>query len=145
MVNKFIVDSVMAFWGAPDPQPNHATWACRAANAIALDLRAENERRRSNGEQILHLRIGLHSGPATVGNIGTPGRMNYTPVGDTVNVSPRLEQLCKWVYKIDDEVNIIVSDVTRERAGSEFSTDPAGTYGLTGRSEKIAVFRLLQG
>ena len=144
-VDKFIGDSVMAFWGAPDAQPDHAARACRAANAIAVDLRAENERRRRSGEPILHLRIGLHSGPATVGNIGAPGRMNYTAVGDTVNVSQRLEQLCKRLYKVEDEVNIIVSDVTRERAGPKFATEPAGKYGLTDRSEEIAVFRLLQG
>ena len=144
-VDKFIGDSVMAFWGAPDAQPDHAARACRAAKAIAVDLRAENERRRRSGEPILHLRIGLHSGPATVGNIGAPGRMNYTAVGDTVNVSQRLEQLCKRLYKVEDEVNIIVSDVTRERAGPKFATEPAGKYSLTGRSEEIAVFRLLQG
>ena len=144
-VDKFIGDSVMAFWGAPDPQPDHAARACRAAKAIALDLRAENKRRRRIGEPILRLRIGLHTGPATVGNIGAPGRMNYTAVGDTVNVSQRLEQLCKRIYEGEDEVDILVSNATRERAGSEILTEPAGQYGLTGRSEEIAVYKLLLG
>ena len=142
-VDKFIGDAVMAFWGAPDPQPDHAARACRAARAIAADLRAENERRRRNSEPTIHLRIGLHSGPATVGNIGAPGRMNYTAVGDTVNVSQRLEQLCKQIYEVGDEVNILISDVTRARAGPEFPTEPAGQYALTGRSEEITVFKLL--
>ncbi len=143
-VDKFIGDAVMAFWGAPEPQEDHAARACRAARAIAVDLRADNEKRRRNGEPTVHLRIGLHSGPATVGNIGAPGRMNYTAVGDTVNVSQRLEQLSKRLYEKGDEVNILISDVTHDRAGPAFPTEPAGQFELPGRSEKITVFRLLE-
>ena len=85
-VDKFIGDSVMAFWGAPDALPDAPERACRAALAIAEGIRAENHRRRAAGEAALGIRIGIHSGSATVGNIGSPGRINYTIIGDAVNV-----------------------------------------------------------
>ena len=94
-VDKFIGDGVMAFWGAPEAQPDHAERAARAALAIAQALRIDNEARRAAGEVPVRLRLGLHTGPVTVGNIGAPGRMNYTIIGDTVNAAQRVEALGK--------------------------------------------------
>lgn len=115
-IDKYIGDSVMAFWGAPDRQSDHAERGCRAALAIAGALRADNARRARKGRAPIRLRIGLHSGPAIVGNIGAPGRINYTLVGDTVNVAQRLEQLGKR-YAQGEEVVIIASRAVVERAG----------------------------
>jgi adenylate cyclase len=94
-IDKYIGDSVMAFWGAPAQDPQHAQHAARAALAVAATLAADNKRRARKGLAPVRLRIGLHSGPAIVGNVGAPGRVNYTLIGDTVNAAQRLEQLGK--------------------------------------------------
>jgi class 3 adenylate cyclase len=131
-IDKYIGDSIMAFWGAPDRQSDHALRGYRAALAIAKALAAENQRRRSKHRPPVRLRIGLHSGPAIVGNIGAPGRINYTLVGDTVNVAQRLEQLGKR-YADEKAVVIIASRAHLEAAGMMQSGRPLGTQELTGR------------
>jgi adenylate cyclase len=83
-IDKFIGDSVMAFWGAPQEQPDHARRAARAVIAMAERVRARNVTREAAGIPPIHMRIGVHSGEAVVGNIGSPGRVNYTIVGDSV-------------------------------------------------------------
>ena len=127
--------------GAPDHQPDHAERATRAARAIAVD--AENDARRTAGEPPVCLRIGLHSGPVTVGNIGAPGRINYTIIGDTVNIAQRLEQLGKETEAAAGAVTVLVSAATAERLGPEFSCDALGGHRLRGRNATIEVFRLL--
>lgn len=105
-VDKYMGDSIMAFWGAPLDQPDHAARACRAARNIARRVSIENVRRRAAGEAPLGLRIGIHSGAAIVGNIGAPSRVNYTMIGDTVNIAQRLEGLGKEVSP-DTEVAVL--------------------------------------
>ena len=144
-VDKFIGDSIMAFWGAPDDQPDHAERAARSARAIAFAVEAENATRRAAGEPPVRLRVGLHSGPVTVGNIGAPGRINYTIIGDTVNIGQRLEQLGKQVVAEsadDGAVTVLASAATAERLGPEFARDALGGHRLRGRDETIEVFRL---
>lgn len=94
-IDKYIGDSVMAFWGAPVADPDHALHAVRAVLAIAETLAADNKRRAKKGFRPVRIRVGLHCGPAIVGNVGAPGRVNYTLIGDTVNAAQRLEQLGK--------------------------------------------------
>ena len=141
-VDKFIGDSVMAFWGAPDAQPDAAERACRAALAIADGIRAENVRRRLKSEVPLGVRIGIHTGSATVGNIGSPGRINYTIIGDTVNVGARLEQLGKTLSPEGSEVTILVSGETAAGLGSSFAPKLAGRHPVKGRAGEIDVFSL---
>ncbi len=141
-VDKFIGDSVMAFWGAPDAQPDAAERACRAALAIADGIRAENARRRSEGEAPLGIRIGVHTGIATVGNIGSPGRINYTIIGDTVNVGQRLEQLGKTLFAEGSEAAILISGATAAGLGPDFDPKPAGNHHVKGRTGEVEVFRL---
>ena len=141
-VDKFIGDSVMAFWGAPDAQPDAAERACRAALAIAEGIRAENARRRSTGEAPLGIRIGIHSGSATVGNIGSPGRINYTIIGDAVNVGQRLEQLGKTLYPEGSETAVLVSGETAAGLGPDFAPKPAGRHSVKGRAGEVDVFTL---
>jgi len=145
-IDKYIGDSVMAFWGAPEDQPDHAARACRAALQIGRALREDNQRRRAAGEEPLRLRIGIHSGTAVVGNIGAPGRVNYTLVGDTVNVAQRLEGLAKEVgAEPDADAAILVSDETRAALTAEFELGAVGSHQLRGHSEEIAVYRLIAG
>ena len=109
-IDKYIGDSVMAFWGAPDEQADHAERACAAALAIARTLAADNAERRADGLEPVRLRIGISTGRVLVGNIGAPGRVNYTLVGDVVNLAQRLEQLGKEVEDAGDVVVLITEN-----------------------------------
>ena len=139
-IDKYIGDSVMAFWGAPDRQPDHALRGCRAALAIAQAVQADNARRAKKGRAPIRLRIGLHSGPAIVGNIGAPGRINYTLVGDTVNLAQRLEQLGKR-HAPGAEVVIIASRAVLESAGMLEKARALGAQDVSGGGP-IEVFEL---
>jgi class 3 adenylate cyclase len=142
-VDKFIGDSVMAFWGAPEIQPDHADRACRAALAISESIQADNHRRQTEGKPPIQIRIGIHSGPVVVGNIGAPGRMNYTIVGDTVNVAQRLEQLGKQILEKDSQVGLLLSGATAAQLQTDIPREPAGSFRVAGRQEQVEVFRLL--
>jgi adenylate cyclase len=100
MIDKYIGDSVMAFWNAPELDPDHITHACRAALQAAAASRALAEKWRTRGRTGFRTRIGLHTGPAVVGNVGARERMNYTLVGQVANQASRLEGLNK-VYGTD--------------------------------------------
>jgi class 3 adenylate cyclase len=142
-VDKYIGDSVMAFWGAPAAQPDHAPRACRAAKAIAATLHEDNERRGAKGLRPVRLRIGIHTGPAVVGNVGAPGRINYTLIGDTVNIAQRLEQLGKEIDTGADDVIVLLSGETAAGLDGGFALQPLGEQELRGRSESLTVFKLL--
>ncbi|MBL6598949.1 MAG: adenylate/guanylate cyclase domain-containing protein [Alphaproteobacteria bacterium] len=140
-VDKYIGDSMMAFWGAPDDQADHAARGCEAILGIADAVRADNAARAARGQQPFKIRIGLHTGPVIAGNIGAPGRVNYTVVGDTVNVANRLEQLGKDIAPDDDVVLLVSRDVV-ERAGAAFSFEEIGAFDIRGRESSLDVFRL---
>jgi class 3 adenylate cyclase len=142
-IDKFMGDSVMAFWGAPDRQADSAERACRAARAIADAIHNDNEQRKAASEPVVGIRIGIHTGTATVGNIGAPGRLNYTIIGDTVNIGQRLEQLGKEIYPAGTEVSILVSGDTAGKLESDFKAVSAGHHKLKGRIGEVDVFKLL--
>ena len=141
-IDKFIGDSVMAFWGAPQKQPDHARRAARAVIAMAERVRARNVTREAAGLPPIHVRIGVHSGEAVVGNIGSPGRVNYTIVGDSVNIGARLEQLCKVVAPGADVVALI-SGATAAALDKSFTYTSAGDHTLRGRGVETEAFRLI--
>jgi class 3 adenylate cyclase len=137
MVDKFIGDAVMALWNAIDDQPDHATRAARAALAIAVAIREDNR-----GHEVpVRVRIGLHSGPVVVGNIGTATRMNYTVVGDTVNVAQRLEVLAKEL-RPDAEVAILLSATTAAALPQGLAVTSLGWHQLRGRDDPTEIFAL---
>ena len=88
------------------------------------------------------MRIGVHSGEAVVGNIGSPGRVNYTIVGDSVNIGARLEQLCKIVSPGAD-VAALISGATAAALDSSFSYTSVGGHTLRGRGVETEAFRLI--
>ncbi len=144
IVDKFIGDSAMAFWGGIESDQDHAVHACRAAVRIMEAIEADNARRRAEGLQPIHLCIGVHSGSAMVGNIGSAGRLNYTVIGDTVNTAERLEVLGRDVRRPDsDAVCLISGDTAMRVEGEAFTVSPVGRKVLHGRHDETDVYRLV--
>jgi class 3 adenylate cyclase len=141
-IDKYIGDSVMAFWGAPVVQGDHVERAARAAIEIGHRLNADNTRRKRKGLNPVRVRIGIHAGLALAGNIGAPGRINYTLVGETVNVAQRLEQFCKEIDDGRSDVIIAISSAVADRLPVEIPTHPLGKHAVVERGEPMLVFRL---
>mgnify|MGYP003667159867 CR=1 FL=1 len=141
-VDKFIGDAVMAFWGAPEIQEDHAARACRAAKAIKEAIVSDNKKRREEDLTEVHMRIGIHTGPLVVGNIGSAGRLNYTVVGDTVNTAQRMEQHGKTLSPDQtEEVFILMTDATY-KAAPDINATKIGDYQLKGRRDPVTIYQL---
>jgi class 3 adenylate cyclase len=139
-VDKFLGDGMMAFWGAPVRQQDHARRAVDTAFRIRQRLREDSGS--GGGPPRLRLRVGVHTGLALVGNIGSSDRLNYTLVGDTVNIAQRLEQLGKEVAP-DEDVVVLLSAGTAAKAGvPPEDLVPLGPRHLRGRDETVDVVRL---
>jgi adenylate cyclase len=136
-VDKFIGDAIMAIWNAPADDPDHAANACAAALAFqrANDrLNAEFER---EGWPAYRTRLGLHSGEAVVGNIGSEDRMNYTVLGATVNLAARLEGLNK-----NYGTSILVSAALKHRVGRRFRFRSVDRISPKGFAEAFEIYEL---
>jgi len=147
VIDKYIGDSVMAVWGGLSKMENHADHAVKAALEIARVIVEDNAIRRAAGHEPIRMRIGLHSGPVVVGNIGAPGRVNFTVVGDTVNIAQRFEQLGKEFMSPADEVVLLVSGNTltsvRDRAALGIKVPPPELRHVKGHDEPVEVYRLV--
>ncbi|MBL8689187.1 MAG: adenylate/guanylate cyclase domain-containing protein [Rhodospirillaceae bacterium] len=142
IVDKYIGDSVMAFWGAPAIEPDHAARAIRAARAIAAAVASDNRRRVADGLPAIRVAVGLHTGPAVVGNVGPAGRVNYTIVGDTVNSATRILSEAKDVEDSADVVVLASSETIRAAGREARDCRSLGTRQLRGRMEAIELFRV---
>ncbi len=137
-VDKFIGDAVMGIWGAPISDPEHAIKAVRAARATVERIEAEWRTTTARGEPGFTVKIGVNSGPAVVGNVGTEKRMNYTAVGETVNISSRLESLPK-----DYGCSVVVGENTARLAAGAFVFLELDLIRVKGKQQPIAVFEPL--
>ena len=141
LINKFIGDAVMAVFGAPIVLENHAHSATRAALAMRHARQELNREFRDEGLPELAAGIGLHSGPVLAGNIGSQSRMEYTVIGDTVNLASRLEGLCKEL-----ELDLLISQATQRalQSGFDFERSPKsqGMMDIKGRADPIQVYSL---
>ncbi|MBO0345284.1 HAMP domain-containing protein [Roseibium sp. CAU 1637] len=140
-IDKYIGDSVMAFWGAPKSLEDPAVPAALAALDIARALKQDNLVRRQAGLEPVRIRIGVHKGPLIVGDIGAPGRVNYTVIGDTVNAASRLESLGKDVDE-DAEVCVLVSRQIADSLPPAVRREDLGPRSVKGRQETLDVVRL---
>ncbi|MEA3212144.1 MAG: adenylate cyclase [Chthoniobacter sp.] len=122
MINKFLGDGFMALFGAGQASDEHADEALHAALAMLAHLDELNARFTERGEPALGIGIGLHTGPAIVGSIGSPERLEFTAIGSTVNLASRIEGLTKLIGQ-----SLIVSDATRQalRRPAELREFPA--------------------
>lgn len=139
-VDKYIGDSVMAFW-EPDEAGINVDRALRAALAIRTRVTEDNAQRRHENRVAPKVRIGIHTGDAIVGNIGAPGRVNYTLVGDSVNIAARLEQLSKEIGA-ESDAKILLSGETAQLATDTSSFVSHGLHEIRGRVEGIEVLSL---
>ena len=133
-VDKFIGDCIMAIWGAPLDDAEHA----RRAVACALDMAEtlQDFKRELGAEDTdFDVGIGVHSGPAVVGLIGSERRREYTAIGDTVNLASRIEGLTKEAKR-----RILVSRDTRERCADAFDFVSCGTFAVKGRAQPVELF-----
>ncbi|RQW05900.1 MAG: adenylate/guanylate cyclase domain-containing protein [Calditrichaeota bacterium] len=136
-LDKYIGDAIMCFWGAPIPQEDHALLACRCA-VRQLELLNDLNKTLPENKQI-HIGIGLNSGVPTVGNMGSEGRMNYTVMGDDVNLASRLEGTNKQYY-----TEIIISEKTYELIkGSGAITRELDDIRVKGKRKPVKIYELL--
>jgi adenylate cyclase len=133
-LDKFIGDALMAFWGAPLDDAEHAQHAVACALDMADELLAFREELGAAGAGF-DVGIGLHSGPAVVGLIGSDRRREYTSIGDTVNLASRIEGLTKEAGR-----RILVSRDTMERCAGAFDFVSCGTYPVKGRAQPVELF-----
>ncbi len=129
-IDKFIGDAVMAFWGAPMADPDHAADACAAALGALRRLAASGTG--------LHMRIGINTGMVLVGNIGSSDRLSYTAIGDSVNIASRLEAVNKRYG-----TEILIGEATREAAGDVILVRRLDRIAVYGRDGGTVVYELL--
>lgn len=143
-VDKYIGDSVMAIWGAPDRQKDFADRACQAAVKVARAIEADNERRYAAdpSEPRARIRIGIHLGRVVVGNIGSPGRVNYTVIGDAVNVAQRLTEIADTIVGIERDVSILMTSAVKDNLNEPLDLHDVGPTPLRGRAEPVELYEL---
>ena len=138
-LDKFIGDCVMAFFGAPVPQSDHARRAVEAAIQIQDAQEALNRERAARGLPTLLVRIAIQSGPVMVGDVGSRKRVDYTVLGNTVNVAARLES------GVAEPGEITLGGETHRLLAGAFPTEPLGEFQLKGLQQKVHAFRVLRG
>jgi adenylate cyclase len=136
-VDKFVGDMVMALFGAPVDDPDHAEHAVRTAVDMVGELAVLNGRWAGEGKAQLDIGIGVNSGDMIAGNIGSSSIMSYTVIGDNVNLGSRLESLNK-----EYRTRIIISDATRTRLTGAFDTRSLGDVVVKGKTKPVAIFEV---
>lgn len=137
-IDKYIGDAIMAFWGAPYEVANPCHHAATAALKFINHLNELNNKWAVEGKPAFNTRIGIHYGDAIVGNIGSTERINYTAIGDSINIASRLEGKNKEL-----NTSILVSDAVYEQIKQDFIFEKVGKVTLKGLDEQICVYALL--
>ncbi|CAM2939076.1 guanylate cyclase [Legionella steigerwaltii] len=137
-IDKYIGDSIMAFWGAPLPDEQPCHHAARAALRCQKKLDELNKIWQQKGKEAFFTRIGIHMGDAIVGNLGSSERLNYTAIGDTINTASRLENINK-----NYGTKIIVSDTVYEIIKDQFILRMIDCVVVKGRTQSCCIYELL--
>ncbi|MCC7089162.1 MAG: GAF domain-containing protein [Dehalococcoidia bacterium] len=140
VVVDYVGDGLLAMWNAPTDQPDHAVRACSAAIAFLGDLPALSARWETEAHEPIRLGVGIHTGPALVGNTGSRVKFKYGPMGPAVNLASRLENATKSVG-----VRAIISGAARDRLPDRFATRRLGSLRVQGFAEPVGVFELFPG
>lgn len=137
-LDKFVGDMVMALFGAPLDDPDHADHAVETALDMVAELGRLNERWKAEGRAELDIGIGINTGPMIAGNIGAETIMSYTVIGDAVNLGARLESLNKQYG-----TRIIISDATRQQLKRRYVLRPLGEVVVKGKSQAVSIFEVV--
>lgn len=137
-VDKYIGDAIMAFWGAPEVDRMHALHACIAALMCQKTLLGLNRKWRAENKPELRTRIGIHTGEAIVGNVGSSDRVNYTALGDPVNLASRLEGVNKMY-----NTYIIISEDVHERVQKDCVVRPLDVVAVKGKTKGVMIYELV--
>jgi adenylate cyclase len=137
-VDKFVGDMVMALFGAPVDDVDHAEHAVAAAASMVAELGVLNAKWVSEGKTPLDIGIGVNSGDMIAGNIGSSSIMSYTVIGDNVNLGSRLESLNKEYGS-----RIIISDATRTQLKGAFEIRPLGEVVVKGKTRAVAIYEVV--
>lgn len=137
-IDKYVGDSVMAIWGAPYPSENHGADACVSAIEQQQLIAEMNARLNEEYGLGLGIRMGINSGEVTAGNMGSERKLQYTVIGDTVNLASRLEPANK-----DFGTNIIVGEATWKMAREAVEARPLGRILVVGKKEVVSIYELL--
>jgi len=135
-LDKFIGDAVMAFFGAPLPQVDHAERAVRAALALLSGVESWNQRRKAQGLDEVEVRVAVNSGPVVVGEIGSANRVDYTVLGNTVNVAARLEE------QVAEAGQIVVGPTTYKALAGIFPFSHLGDFKIRGLKAPVPAYLL---
>ncbi|MFL6515900.1 MAG: adenylate/guanylate cyclase domain-containing protein [Chthoniobacterales bacterium] len=135
MVNKYLGDGFMALFGAGDPDTQHADAAVTAGINILRALASLNESWEKQGRASIRIGIGLHTGPAIVGSIGSPERLEFTAIGDTVNVASRIESLTKTVGR-----PLLLTAAVQASLSIDFPLESLPPQQVRGVSEPVKVY-----
>ena len=138
VVDKFIGDAIMAVFGAPVPHPDDPLHAVKAALEMRVRLQKINEAFKERGLPEIRTGIGLHSGQVVAGNMGHAERMEYTVIGDAVNLASRLEGMTKEL-----QCDVILSEDLFIQVESHVDTEPLHKIKVKGRDQEVMVYRLI--
>ena len=138
-LDKFIGDAIMALWGAPVGQPDHAERACRCAVAMIEKLKELQKKWTDEGKYVIDIGIGINTGGMVVGNMGAEGKkMDYTVIGDNVNLGARLESLTRQYNS-----HIIISEYTFAKVKDIVEVTELGTVTVKGKQQPVMIYNLL--
>jgi len=137
-IDKYMGDAIMAFWGAPAKNDDHAYYACVAAIAQYRALQELQKRWSERNIPVLDIGIGINTGPAVVGNMGSSRRMDYTLMGDTVNLGSRLEGITKQY-----SVKICISEYTYERVKDRIYARELDLVRVKGKLQPVRIYELM--
>ena len=138
-IDKFVGDSIIAIFGDPVMLDNHAYWACRAGFRMREEFLRLQKKWQDEKKDILEMGIGINSGIAIVGNLGSQQIFDYTAIGDTMNTGARIENLNKTYVT---PMNIIISESTFRIAGTRIKAEYLDEVNLKGKTGKIKVYQL---
>lgn len=138
VLDKYIGDGIMAFWGAPIDDLAHAKHACQCAVTMLKILIDLNSKWRARGKPELSIRVGINTGEAVVGNVGSEDRLNYTAMGDSVNIASRLEELNK-LYG----TTIIINQTTYQIVKEYFASRFLDSITVRGKAINIKVYEII--
>ncbi len=138
MLDKFIGDAIMAAFGLPTPESDDPDRAVRTAIAMIRSLQEWNSVRAADGKPAIDMGIGVNTGAVVAGNIGSPKRMDFTMIGDGVNLAARLESACKQY-----DARILISDFTHQQLKGVYRTREVDRVVVKGKTEPVAIHEVL--